>query len=151
MSQNSSQVKLTGWAQNFLTIFFFGNQGSDDEKVRQKITMMASVSKHSPGPKNRIGKKYIWLPKFWPKNCPGVSRLFFPRPTQARKHELEFRLISRTNLIWEELGLVVDIWLWYMAAVVVYGSGGGIWIQIGGGIWIRIGGRIWIWIQRGGG
>ena len=25
-----------------------------------------------------------------------------------------------------------------MAAVVVYGSGGGIWIRIGGGIWIRI-------------
>ena len=78
MSQNSPQVKLTGWAQNFLTIFF-GNQGSDDEKVRQKITMMASVSKHYPGPKNRIGKKYFWLPKFWPKNCPGVSRLFFFR------------------------------------------------------------------------
>ena len=41
----------------------------------------------------------------------------------------------------------MDIWLWYMAAVVVYGSGGGIWIQIGGGIWIRIGGGIWIRIQ----
>ena len=27
-----------------------------------------------------------------------------------------------------------------MAAVVVYGSGGGIWIRIGGGIWIWIGG-----------
>ena len=38
-----------------------------------------------------------------------------------------------------------------MAAVVVYGSGGGIWIQFGGGIWIRIGGGIWIWIQSGGG
>ena len=25
-----------------------------------------------------------------------------------------------------------------MAAVVVYGSGSGIWIRIGGGIWIRI-------------
>ena len=45
----------------------------------------------------------------------------------------------------------MDIWLWYMAAVVVYASGGGIWIQIGGGIWIRIGGGIWIWIQSGGG
>ena len=45
----------------------------------------------------------------------------------------------------------MDIWLWYMAAVVVYGSGGGILIQIGGGIWIRIGGGIWIWIQSGGG
>ena len=31
-----------------------------------------------------------------------------------------------------------------MAAVVVYGSGGGIWILIGGGIWIRFGGGIWI-------
>ena len=39
----------------------------------------------------------------------------------------------------------------YMVAVVVYGSGGGIWIQIGGGIWIRIGGGIRIWIQSGGG
>ena len=27
-----------------------------------------------------------------------------------------------------------------MTAVVVFGSGGGIWIRIGGGIWIRIGG-----------
>ena len=35
--------------------------------------------------------------------------------------------------------------------VVVYGSGGGIWIQIGGGIWIWIGGGIWIQIQSGGG
>ena len=38
-----------------------------------------------------------------------------------------------------------------MAAVVVYGSGGGIWIEIGGGIWIRIGGGICIRIQSGGG
>ena len=30
-----------------------------------------------------------------------------------------------------------------MAAVVGYGSGGGIWILIGGGIWIRIGGGMW--------
>ena len=83
---------------------------------------MASVSKHYPGPKNRIGKKYFWLPKFWPKNCPGVPRL-----TQARKHDSENRWISKTNLICKELGLVVDIWWWYMAAVVVavvvYGYG----------------------------
>ena len=45
----------------------------------------------------------------------------------------------------------MDIWLWYMAAVLVYGRGGGIWIEIGGGIWIRIGGGIWIRIQSGGG
>ena len=38
-----------------------------------------------------------------------------------------------------------------MAAVVVYGSGGGIWIRIGGGIWIRTGGCIWIRILSGGG
>ena len=39
----------------------------------------------------------------------------------------------------------MDIWLWYMPVVVVYGSGGGIWIEIGGGIWIRIrsGGGRW--------
>ena len=39
-----------------------------------------------------------------------------------------------------------------MAAVVVYGSGGGsggnIWIWIGGGIWTRIGGGIWIRIRE---
>ena len=93
----------------FWLFFFFGNQGSDDEKVRQKINMMASVSLHSPGPKNRIGKKYFWWPKFWPKNCPGVSRLF-SRPTQARKHETENIWISKTNRLWKELGLVVDIW-----------------------------------------
>ena len=38
---------------------FFGNQGSDDEKVRQKITMMARGSKDSEKPKNRIGKKNL--------------------------------------------------------------------------------------------
>ena len=73
--------------------------------------MMASVSKRSLEPKNRIGKKYF------------LSPIFFPETTQARKHESELRLISRTNLIGEELGLVVDIWLWYMVAVVVYGYG----------------------------
>ena len=78
MSQNSSQVKLTGWAQIFFD-YFFGNQGSDDEKVRQNITMMAHGSKDLEKPKNRIGKKYFWSPKFWPKNCPGVSRLIFFR------------------------------------------------------------------------
>ena len=57
-----------------------------------------------------------------------VSGLFFfPKPTPARKHESEFRLIPKTNLISKELGLVVDIWWWYMAAVVVavvvYGYG----------------------------
>ena len=51
-----------------------------------------------------------WFPDF-----------FFPKPTPARKHESESRWISKTNLISKELGLVVDIWLWYMAAVVVYG------------------------------
>ena len=49
---------------------------------------------------------------------------FFPKPTPARKHESESRWISKTNLICKELGLVVDIWWWYMAAVVVvYGYG----------------------------
>ena len=74
--------------------------------------MMASVSKRSLGPKNRIGKKYFQSP------------IFFPKPTQARKHESEFRWISKINLICKELGLVVDIWWWYMAAVEVgYGYG----------------------------
>ena len=41
---------------NFFSLFF-GNQGSDEEKVRQKITMMARGSKDSEKPKNRIGKK----------------------------------------------------------------------------------------------
>ena len=59
-----------------LTIFFLENQGSDDEKVRQKITIMASVSKDLEKPKNRIGKKYFGSPKFWPKNCPGVYTFF---------------------------------------------------------------------------
>ena len=107
----------------FFLTFFFRNQGSDDEKVRQKITMMARGSKDSEKPKNRIGKTYFWSPKFWPKNCPGVSRLFFPKPTHARKHESEIRWISKINLICKELGLVVDIWWWYMAMVVVYGYG----------------------------
>ena len=44
--------------------------------------------------------------------------------------------------------------MWYMVAamaMVVYGSGGSIWIWIGGGIWTRIGGGIWILIRSGGG
>ena len=130
MSQNSSQVKLTGWAQNFLTIFFFGNQGSDDEKVRQKITMMASVSKHYPGPKNRIGKKYFWLPKFWPKNCPGVSRLFFFRDLlrQGNTKRKIYGSLKPTEYEknsdwwWIYGGRIWQRW-WYMVAVVVYGYG----------------------------
>ena len=55
---------------------FFGNQGSDDEKVRQKITMMARGSKDSEKPKNRIGKNIFG------------RQIFFPRPTQARKHKM---------------------------------------------------------------
>ena len=130
MSQNSSQVKLTGWAQNFLTIFFFGNQGSDDEKVRQKITMMARGSKDSEKPKNRIGKKYFWLPKFWPKNCPGVSRLFFFFETYSGKETRNGKymdLQNQPNMKRTRIGGG------YM--VVGYGSGGGIWIRIqsGGG------------------
>ena len=46
-----------------------------------------------------------------------------PKPTQTREHESEIRWIPKTNLICKELGLVVDIWWWYMAAVVVYGYG----------------------------
>ena len=82
----------------FLDYFFFGNQGSDDEKVRQKITMMARGSKDSEKPKNRIGKK-IARENFGLKTARGSPDSFFSRPTQARKHESEFRLISRTNLI----------------------------------------------------
>ena len=62
--------------KNFLTIFF-RNQGSDDEKVRQKITMMASVPKHSPGPKNRIGKKKIGCRNFGLKTARGSPDFFF--------------------------------------------------------------------------
>ena len=130
MSQNSSQVKLTGWAQKFFDFFFFGNQGSDDEKVRQKITMMASVSKHYPGPKNRIGKKYFWLPKFWPKNCPGVSRLFFSETysgKETRNGKIDGSLKQteyekNSDWWWIYGGRIWQRW-WYMVAVVVYGYG----------------------------
>ena len=60
-----------------------------------------------------LGLNGAWLP----------DSFFFPKPTPARKHESESRLIPKTNLISKELGLVVDIWWWYMAAVVVYGYG----------------------------
>ena len=64
----------------FFRQFFFSEiRGSDDQKVRQKITMMATGSKRSRGPNKRMGKKYFQSSKFWPKNCPGVSRLFFLR------------------------------------------------------------------------
>ena len=122
---------------------FFGNQGSDDEKVRQKITMMASVSKHSEKPKNRIGKKYFWSPKFWPKNCPGVSRLFFFETYSGK----ETQIGNCTDLENKPNMEGTRISGGYM--VVGYGSGGGIWIRIGGGIWIWIGGGIWIQIGDG--
>ena len=110
--------------------FFFENQGSDDEKVRQKITMMASVSKHYPGPKNRIGKKYFWLPKFWPKNCPGVSRLFFFRDLlrQGNTKRKIYGSLKQTDYEknsdwwWIYGGRIWQRW-WYMVAVVVYGYG----------------------------
>ena len=64
-----------------------------------------------------LGLNGAWLP----------DSFFFPKPTPARKHESETRWISKTNLINKEIGLVVDIWWWYMAAVmvavVVYGYG----------------------------
>ena len=60
-----------------------------------------------------LGLNGAWLP----------DSFFFPKPTPARKHESESRLIPKTNLISKELGLVVDIWWWYMAAVVVFGYG----------------------------
>ena len=91
---------------------------------------MAPVSKHSETPKNRIARNFFGkcvFEKFWPKNWPGVSILFFLKPTQARKHELKIKWFEKRNLICKELGLVVDIWWWYMAAVVVavvvYGYG----------------------------
>ena len=72
-----------------------------------------------------LGLNEAWLP----------DSFFLLKPTPARKHESESRWISKTTLLSKELGLVVDIWWWYMAAVVVYDSCGGIWIRIrsGGG------------------
>ena len=60
----------------FFFHFFFGNQGSDDEKVRQKITMMARGSKDSEKPKNRIGKK-IARENFGLKTARGSPDFFF--------------------------------------------------------------------------
>ena len=60
----------------FFFTFFFGNQGSDDEKVRQKITMMAHGSKDSENPKNRIGKKFA-RENFGLKTARGSPDSFF--------------------------------------------------------------------------
>ena len=76
MSQNSSLVKLIGWARIFFHFLFSENQGSDDEKVRQKITMMARGSKDSEKPKNRIGKK-IARENFGLKTARGSPDFFF--------------------------------------------------------------------------
>ena len=85
---------------------------------------MGSVSKHSLGPKNMIGENIFRRQNFGLKI---FLVTFFPQPTQTRKHESEIRWIPKTNLICKELELVVDIWRWYMAAVVVavvvYGYG----------------------------
>ena len=111
-------------------LFFFGNQGSDDEKVRQKITMMASVSKHYPGPKNRIGKNIFGCRNFGLKTARGSPDSFFCffKPTHARKHGSENRCISKTNLIWKEFRLVVDRQMYTWTRIGggqadVYGSG----------------------------
>ena len=88
-------MKPTGWAQFF---DFFGNQGSHDEEVRQKITMMARASKDSEKPKNRIGKKFA-CENFGLKTARGSPDSFSLKPTQARKHESEIRWISKANLI----------------------------------------------------
>ena len=61
---------------NFFSLFF-GNQGSDDEKVRQKITMMARGSKDSEKPKNRIGKKKFARENFGLKTARGSPDSFF--------------------------------------------------------------------------
>ena len=66
-----------------------------------------------------LGLNGAWLPDSGKES----RNFFFPKPTPARKHESETRWISKTNLISKELGLVVDIWWWYMTAVVVYGYG----------------------------
>ena len=63
----------------FLFHFFFGNQGSDDGKVRQKITMMARGSKDSEKPKNRIGKKIFAREIFGLKTARGSPDSFFFR------------------------------------------------------------------------
>lgn len=60
-----------------------------------------------------LGLNGAWLPDYF----------FFRNLLRQGKHESESRWISKTNLICKELGLVVDIWWWYMAAVVVYGYG----------------------------
>ena len=117
MSQNSSQVKLTGWAQNFLTIFFFRNQGSDDEKVRQKITMMASVSKHSPGPKNRIGKN-IFGRRFFFRDL--LRQGNTKRKIDGSLKQTEYE--KNSDWLWIYGGRIWQRW-WYMVAVVVYGYG----------------------------
>ena len=91
------QTDRTG--TKFFDYFFFGNQGSDDEKVRQKITMMAHGSKDSEKPKNRIGKNIFACENFGLKTARGSPDSFFSKPTQARKHESEIRRILKTNLI----------------------------------------------------
>src|SRR6266496_4044014 len=85
----------------FFRQFFFSEiRGSDDQKVRQKITVMATGSKRFQGPKNMIGKKYFQSLKFWPKNCAGVSRLFFFRDLLRQgSTNQKSRWISKTNLI----------------------------------------------------
>jgi len=61
----------------FFFTFFFGNQGSNDEKVRQKITMMARGSKDSEKPKHRIGKNIFGRRNFGLKTARGSPDSFF--------------------------------------------------------------------------
>ena len=110
------QGKSTLW-NFFFALFFLRSFVFALLFFLRKITIMASVSKLFLAQTDRMGTKFFLTIFFF----------FFPKPTPARKHESESRLIPKTNLISKELGLVVDIWWWYMAAVVVavvvYGYG----------------------------
>ena len=79
--------------------------------------MMASVSKHSPGPKNRIGKKYFWLPIFF--------RDLLRQGNTKRKIDGSLKQTEyekNSDWLWIYGGRIWQRW-WYMVAVVVYGYG----------------------------
>ena len=80
--------------------------------------MMASVSKHYPGPTNRIGKKYFWLPNFFFRDL--LRQGNTKRKIDGSLKQTEYE--KNSDWWWIYGGWIWQRW-WYLVAVVVYGYG----------------------------
>ena len=149
MSQNSSQVKLTGWARNFCDQFFFLTARTQKlETGQKKLSITANVSIRLVTPKNWIARIFLssaFLENFGPKRRV-VSGPFFWKPTSSMdgKRLLESETYSdKETQIWKYKDLKSKPNMRWTR------SGGSKWMWVDGGIWTRIG--VGIWTRSGGG